>query len=157
MRIEGFREQNLTPNGYDLTIAEVLLPDLDRSVKEGKAMIPSQTWFLVGTVEYLELSPLLAGDLWIRTTWARRGVVPSFGKVDAGFQGNLTLSAFNGSGKELALPIGETFAQVTFHLLRTPASGTYGERSGSYMGQRGVTLSKPSGRSRSGPGKGSTP
>jgi len=80
--------------------------------------------------------------LWLRTTWIRRGVIASFGKIDAGFRGTLTLGAFNANGTgTLELPIGERFVQVVFEDLTSPAEMTYGERSGRYQDQRGVRLS----------------
>ncbi len=151
LKIEGFKEENLTPNGYDLTVEEVLIPSLGKPKRKGSAKVPPKTGFLVSTAEFLELGSRLAADIWIRTTWARLGIISSFGKVDAGFRGNLTLGAFNGSDKEVEIGIGDTFAQVTFHELRSAPTMTYAESSGTYQGQRGVTPSKPAGRRRSEP------
>lgn len=156
LRIEGFREENLTPNGYDLTIGEVEIPG-EKVRKRGTVPIPPQTRFLVSTREYVALGPRLVADLWIRSTWARSGLLAAFGKVDAGFEGTLTLGAFNASGEPVSLRIGETFAQMTFHELRSAPTGTYGETSGRYQGQVGVTPARSSGRRRSGPGSKSTP
>lgn len=156
LRIEGFRKTNLTPNGYDLTVGEVLLRDSEEVVKEGIARISSHASFLVSTAEVVTLGPDLVGDLWIRSTWARRGFLGSFGKVDAGFDGTLTLGAFNAAGEAVELPIGETFAQITFHELVTPSERSYQDRSGTYQGQRGVTLPRSGGPARSGPGSGSS-
>ncbi len=151
LKIEGFREENLTPNGYDVTIAEVLIKGQKSPVKKGSVKVPPGTRFLIGTLEFFELGPRLVADIWLRTTWARQGVMSSFGKVDAGFRGNLTLGGFNASDEEVKLSVGDTFAQVTFHELRSAPSSTYGERSGNYQGQVGITPSKASGRRRSGP------
>ncbi|MFQ5986685.1 MAG: dCTP deaminase [Thermoplasmata archaeon] len=139
LQIRGFREENLTPNGYDLTVAELALPDTDTSKTEGSLAIPPRTRFLVSTEETVLLGPRVAGDLWIRTTWARQGILPSFGKVDAGFEGTLTLSAFNTSERPVEIAIGDTFAQIAFHEVRTPPEATYPESSGTYQGQSGVT------------------
>ncbi|MFO7991976.1 MAG: dCTP deaminase [Thermoplasmata archaeon] len=136
--IEDYREENLTPNGYDLTIDEISVEGR-RSEREGKAVIPGYTWFAVSTKEYVKFPPDVAGELWIRTTWARKGVLASFGMIDAGFEGNLTLSAFN-SHKEIEVPIGETFAQMVLHKLDASSEKSYAERSGNYQGQRGVNL-----------------
>ncbi len=149
--IEGFREENLTPNGYDVTVAEVLIEGRDEPVKKGSAMVPPKTRFMIGTDEFFELGPRLVADIWLRTTWARRGIMSSFGKVDAGFRGNLTLGGFNASEEEVEIAVGDTFAQVTFHELRSAPTLTYGERSGNYQDQVGITPSKSSGRRRSGP------
>lgn len=136
--IEGFKDENLTPNGYDLTISEISI-DGDKSVNEGTAEIPKNTWFAVSTEEYVRFPSNVAGELWIRTTWARKGVISSFGMIDSGFEGNLTLSAYN-AGDEIYIDIGETFAQLVFHLLSKDSEKLYDERSGNYQGSKGVTL-----------------
>ena len=136
--IEGFKEENLTPNGYDLTISEISIGG-DDSFKEGTVKIPEDTWFAVSTEEYVSFPSNIAGELWIRTTWARQGVISSFGMIDSGFEGNLTLSAYN-SGDEIDIDIGETFAQLVFHLLSKDSKKLYEERSGNYQGSKGVTL-----------------
>ncbi|MDH3365163.1 MAG: dCTP deaminase [Thermoplasmata archaeon] len=147
LRIGGFCEQNLTPNGYDVTIEEIWIPAKDSRFKEGIAEIPGQEWFVVGTKEFLELPADIVGGIWIRTTWVRKGILSSFGRIDAGFNGNLTFSAFNASAEPVAVPIGERFAQVVFEEMRSAASESYDKRSGNYQGQRGITLA-PADRQR---------
>ena len=138
--VEGFKHENLTPNGYDLSIREVLIPSKGESIKEGSAQIPPLTWFLIGTEEVVELPKGITGQLWIRTSWARKGVMASFGKVDAGFRGDLTFSAFNASSNSIEVPIGSKFAQIIFMRMSTKPSKAYEERSGNYQNQRGITL-----------------
>jgi dCTP deaminase len=140
LKIEFFDEKNLTPNGYDVTIEEVLVPSTDARHKEGKASIPGNSWFVIGTKEYFEFPDDLVGEIWIRTSWVRKGVLSSFGRIDAGFHGNLTFSAFNASKGAVEISVGDRFAQVVFEELRTPAKKAYKERSGNYHGQRGITL-----------------
>jgi len=141
LKIEGFIEKNLTPNGYDVTIEEIWMPALDQRFKEGVVRIPGNSWFVIGTKEYLVLPLTLVAEIWIRTTWVRKGILSSFGRIDAGFNGNLTFSAYNASKSEVEIPIGERFAQVVFEELRSPPKKSYKERSGNYHGQRGITLS----------------
>jgi len=140
--IEPFFEENLTPNGYDLTIEEVYIPELKERIREDTAEISSMRWFLIATKEYVKLGGEVAAQLWIRTTHARRGVMSSFGKVDAGFEGNLTLSAFNSSDHPIKIRIGDTFAQMVFEKMKSTPAKLYEERSGMYMGSKGVTLVK---------------
>lgn len=142
LRIEGFRPENLTPNGYDLTIAEVaVLTEPPMTVAEGVARIPPLTRFAVSTADVVEFGPTVTASLWLRTTWIRRGVIASFGKIDAGFRGTLTLGAFNANASGvLEVPIGERFAQVVFEDLTSAAEMSYGERSGHYQDQHGVRL-----------------
>jgi dCTP deaminase len=139
LAIDNFIENNLTPNGYDLTIAEMLVEG-NENQNTGIVKIPPKTWFAVSTLEYVKQGPGIAGQLWIRTTWARKGIISSFGMVDAGFEGTLTLSAYNSSSSEVAIPIGDRFAQIVFHMLDTRSEKEYAERSGHYQGQRGVKL-----------------
>jgi dCTP deaminase len=140
--VEPFDPAKLTPNGYDLTIEEIAIPKIGKHIVEGKVKIPPMTWFAVSTEEYVKLSPEISAQLWIRTSYARRGIMSSFGKIDAGFEGNLTLSGFNASSDYVELEIGKTFAQMVFELLLTDATLPYEKRSGNYMRQRGVTIPK---------------
>jgi len=141
-RIGGFRPENLTPNGYDLTIAEVVvLLTKPKTIREGVAKITPQTRFAVSTLEVVELGADVTAQLWLRTTWARQGVIATFGKVDAGFRGTLTLAAFHaGASSPLELPVGERFAQIVFEDLSSPAEKAYDERSGHWQDQKGVRL-----------------
>lgn len=140
--IEPFEPTKLTPNGYDLTIGEVAIPKIGKHIVEGKVKIPSLTWFAISTEEYVKLSPDVSAQLWIRTSYARRGIMSSFGKIDAGFEGNLTLSSFNASSDQVELEIGKTFAQIVFELLLSNATLPYEKRSGNYMRQKGITIPK---------------
>lgn len=140
LKIEGYSEGNLTPNGYDVTIQEILIPSTGERIVSGAASVPGNSWFVIGTKEYLVLPPNLVGEIWIRTTWVRKGILSSFGRIDAGFNGNLTFSAYNASKESVSVPVGERFAQVVFEELRSPPVKSYQERSGNYQGQRGITL-----------------
>lgn len=136
--IDPFEQRNLTPNGYDVSIAEVAVPSRGEKISEGRGVVPPHTRFAVGTRETVALGPGVAGELWLRTSWARRGVLASFGMIDSGFRGTLTLLAYNASDEELAVPIGERFAQVVFHALTSASEKGYGQRSGHYQDQRGI-------------------
>jgi len=140
MDIENFEDNNLTPNGYDLTIEEIFIFSNGVTVKDGIASIPAGSGFAVSTKEFIKCPPDLAATLWIRTTWARKGIIASFGMIDAGFHGTLTLAAYNSSGKNVEIDIGNRFAQMVFHTLKGRSKKTYDKRSGNYQGQRGVTL-----------------
>ncbi|MGQ0534682.1 MAG: dCTP deaminase [Methanobacteriota archaeon] len=143
LRIEPFDERQLTPNGYDLTVAEVLVPELGETpVRQGRAEVPGHTRFLVSTREVVHLGPGTAGQLWIRSSFARKGVLAAFGKVEAGFEGTLTIGCFNASRAPFLLPLGERFCQIAFETMHKEPQLLYEKRSGTYQGQRGVTLAK---------------
>jgi dCTP deaminase len=138
--IEPFNQKNLTPNGYDLSIDEVFIKKTDEHIKEGMAVIPPMTWFAISTKEFVKMGPQITSQLWIRSSYARKGIMASFGKVDAGFHGTLTISCFNSSHEELELPIGDRFCQIVFEHLYSEPSELYEKKSGNYQNQRGVKL-----------------
>ena len=140
--IEPFNPKNLTPNGYDLSIDEVFIRKTDQHIKNGIAKIPPQTWFAISTKEFVKMGPQITSQLWIRSSYARKGILASFGKVDAGFHGTLTISCFNSIDQEIEIPIGDRFCQIVFERLSTAPKALYNEHSGTYQNQRGVTLKR---------------
>lgn len=142
LSIEPFNTQNLTPNGYDLTIEEIYIRKTDQHIKEGTANIPPLTWFAISTKEFVKLGSQITSQLWIRSSYARKGIIASFGKVDAGFHGTLTISCFNANDTEIEIPIGDRFCQLVFERLSATPQALYNERSGTYQNQRGITLKR---------------
>ncbi len=138
--IHDFSPESLTPNGYDLRIAELSLPSQGKVFKEGTAIVPAKAMFYVSTIEYVELPDDVAAQLWTRTSWIRKGVLMGLGKVDAGFHGTLTFMGFNASEKELEVPIGSRLVQMCFETMHSKVERTYEKRSGNYQGQKGITL-----------------
>lgn len=133
---ENFASESVTPNGYDLRIGNIrpigLKDDMDELFLENS----SGAW--VSTLEYIRLPPDVMGQLWIRSSFARSGVVGSFGAVEAGYHGNLTLTFFNLGPGPVTLKKGERIAQIVFHRLSSIPDKLYSERSGTYAGLRGI-------------------
>jgi len=138
--IEPFVEKNLTPNGYDLSIDEIFIRKTDEHIKEGMAKIPAQTWFAISTKEFVKMGPKITSQLWIRSSYARKGIMASFGKVDAGFHGTLTISCFNSNDEPLDIPIGDRFCQIVFENMQSAPSELYDKKSGNYQNQKGIKL-----------------
>tara|TARA_B100000965_G_scaffold404180_1_gene434235 strand:+ start:574 stop:1053 length:480 start_codon:yes stop_codon:yes gene_type:complete len=139
--IEPFNEENLTPNGYDLTVSEIEMPG-EKKISKGYLCIPPNNRFAISTKEIISCGENYCAQLWLRTSWARKGLICSFGKIDSGFKGNLTLLGLNSSKDEVNIEIGNTFAQIVFEKLSTPAEELYSDRSGNYQDQKGITWSK---------------
>jgi dCTP deaminase len=140
--IEPFSEKSLTPNGYDLTVKEVVLRQTGEKIQSGEATVPPGASFLISTREYVRMPPDACGQLWIRSSYARRGILAAFGKVEAGFEGELTVGAFNSSHEAVKVPIGDRFCQMAFEKMHSVPEKLYKDRSGNYQGQRGVTLAR---------------
>ncbi len=138
--IEPFIEKHLTPNGYDLTIDEIYLKKTNEHIKDGIAVIPPLSWFAISTKEFVKIGPQITSQLWIRSSYARKGVMASFGKVDAGFHGTLTISCFNANDQPLEIPIGDRFCQIVFEHMASTPSELYDKKSGNYQNQRGIKL-----------------
>ena len=139
--IEPFEKKNLTPNGYDLTVEEIEIPEKQKTTTK-KLAIPPGERFAVSTKEIISCGENHCAQLWLRTSWARKGIICSFGKIDSGFKGNLTLLGLNASKENINIEIGNTFAQIVFEKLSTSANELYEERSGNYQNQKGITWSK---------------
>ncbi len=140
MKIDPFREKNLTPNGYDLSIKEVYFKAPAGKVTIGSAYLEPGQWCLVSTEEYLEIPHDLCATLWMRSSFIRKGLIAGFGLVDAGFKGTLTFSVSNLGPEKVALPIKERICQIVYSKLESTPQHLYGDRSGTYQGQRGITL-----------------
>ena len=138
--IEPFNEKNLTPNGYDLSIAEIFIKKTNEHIRQGIATIPPLTWFAISTKEFVKMGSNLTSQLWIRSSYARKGILASFGKVDAGFHGTLTISCFNSNDESLEVPIGDRFCQIIFENMLSIPSELYDKKSGNYQNQRGIKL-----------------
>lgn len=145
MGLDPFVEKHLTPNGLDLRVAEVMLPDsvgTGKVFRDGVVEVPPRERFVVSTVEAVRMPGDVCGSLWIRSSYARRGALASFGKVEAGFAGTLTLGAFNASAVPLQVPLGDRFCQLVFEKMHSPPRRLYAEASGTYQDQRGITLAR---------------
>jgi len=138
--IKDFSMESLTPNGYDLRVAELSLSEGGHVFNDGVAKIPPRTMFYVSTIEYVELPDDVAAQLWTRTSWIRKGILVGLGKIDAGFHGTLTFTGFNASDKEVEIPLGSRFGQMCFETMHSKVERTYEKRSGNYQGQKGITL-----------------
>jgi len=140
LEIEPFIEKNLTPNGYDLSISEIIIKKNNSYYNEGLVLIPPLTWFVISTKEFIKMGSNISSQLWIRSSYARKGIFASFGKVDAGFHGTLTISCFNSNEIEIEIPIGDRFCQIVFEELSSTPSELYNTKSGNYQNQRGIKL-----------------
>ena len=154
----GFSDSSVTPNGYDLRIRTIFLPGAVPETSDD-VEIPPHSWFAVSTLEKVTLPDSISAQLWIRSSYARKGILGSFGKVDAGFSGTLPLSFYNASSKAVRLVAGERVAQIVFERLCGKTERDYASRSGNYQDQSGVTLQpRPvSGPSSSADGKSPPP
>ncbi|NJE06014.1 dCTP deaminase [Thermococcus sp. M36] len=139
--IEPFSEKSLQPAGYDLRVGREAyingkLIDVE---SEGKIVIPPKTHALILTLERVKLPDDVMGDMKLRSSLAREGLLGSFAWVDPGWDGNLTLALFNASDEPVELAYGERFVQIAFIRLEGSAEKPY---RGNYQGSQHLALSK---------------
>ncbi len=139
--IEPFSKESLQPAGYDLRVGkeayvEGKLIDVEEA---GNVIIPPKKHALILTLERVKLPDDVMGDMKIRSSLAREGILGSFAWVDPGWDGNLTLMLFNASNEPVVLEYGERFVQIAFIRLEEPAKRSY---RGNYQGSRRIALSK---------------
>jgi dCTP deaminase len=126
LRIDPFSDKSLSPAGYDLRNDAQMAIDIG---KQG----------LLHTMERLEMGPSICGQIYIRSSFAREGLVGSFAFIDPGFQGQLTLSLINLGGATVEITEGERIAQVVFNKMSRSSSKPY---SGRYQNSTGTVSSK---------------
>ncbi|MGP6220685.1 dCTP deaminase [Caldiplasma sukawensis] len=124
--IKEFKEENLTPNGYDLTIGSIygergIVDEID---------VLTGSWVKILTAEKLLIPEFLTGLIQIKSRFARKGLIGSFGYVDAGFSGVLELF-FYSSHEGIHLKKGDRIVQIIFIRTEKPEKN-YAERSGNF-------------------------
>jgi len=139
--IEPFSEESLQPAGYDLRVGdEAYINGKILDVKNlGTFVVPPKTYALVLTLERIRLPDDIMGDMKLRSSLAREGLIGSFAWVDPGWDGKLTLGLYNASDNPVELSYGERFVQIAFLRLEMPARNPY---RGRYQGSAGIALSK---------------
>lgn len=124
--IEPFSQESLGPAGYDLRSAASIA-------------IPPTGHQLAHTMEVVEAGPMVCGQLFLRSSFAREGLVGSFALVDPGFRGQLTLSLANMGPSTVKVDKGERLAQIVFMKLGGKPQKIY---SGRYQGSAGAVASR---------------
>jgi len=139
--IHPYNEKQLTPNGYDLSVDKIQIDGKKIDVNsDGFYSIPPNTHFLAGTKEKTTFPDGYCGTLFLSDKYARQGIMATFGKMDSGFSGVVTLSLFNSSTNYILIPKNATICQVVFETMMSPPAKTYVERSGNYQNTTGIKI-----------------
>lgn len=122
LSIEPFDQSKLTPNGYDFSITE-------------RVMIAPGQGIQVETVESVSIPGFMGSMMFLRSSYARRGIVASFGFVDAGFKGKIRFYLKNLGEESIEIVKEKGVFQMIFLTLDKEAVKTYALRSGHYQNQ----------------------
>lgn len=150
--IEPFREENIQPASYDVTLGGTFLlkrkdnepVDIHknnggyRKIKGDSFVLYPNNFVLASTVEYIALPNDIAAFVQGRSSIGRLGLnVQDAGFGDPGFCGEITLELYNFSRVPIKLEKGMRIAQLVFNETY-PVSVPY---NGKYKGQKGATPS----------------
>lgn len=124
--ISPFAESSLSSSGYDLRCADEV------------SIVPGFS-ALIHTVERVELPASVCAQMFIRSSFAREGLVGSFALIDPGFRGQLTLRIANLGPNAVKIGKGERVAQMVFHRLISPSKKPY---AGKYQDSSGTVVSR---------------
>jgi dCTP deaminase len=122
MSIEPFDPNKLTPNGYDFSITD-------------KVILAPNQGTQVETVESVSLPGFMGSMMFLRSSYARKGVVASFGFVDAGFKGKIRFYLKNLGEETVEVVKEKGVFQMIFLNMDREAVKTYELRSGHYQNQ----------------------
>lgn len=141
LQIAPFEEENLEPASVDLTLGDEAFraSDDDKiTLSEGDTLtLPPGEMALVLTREQLEVGTEIAGNIGLRSYFARKGIdLLSGPQVDPGFRGPLHIVLLNLSPSKLLIEYGEPFLTVEFRRLDEASAEAY---DGSYQAQSVIT------------------
>ncbi|MCD6467360.1 MAG: dCTP deaminase [Methanomicrobia archaeon] len=124
--IDPFSRDSLQSSGYDLRFGGEYILNGNR-FKEDILELPPKKYGILSTLEKIGLKNLI-GDIKLRSSFCREGLIGSFGWVDPGWMGVLSLSVFNSSENPVIIRKEERFAQITFIKLSSEVEKEYNGR-----------------------------
>lgn len=119
--IDNPANECLAPCSYELRVGSHGLPHTNQRVKleEGETIaIAPNSFVLLGAMEKVKLETDLVGLIYLRSSYARDGLMPWFqGIVDPGYEGGLTICVFNATNDLLPITGGERMCHLIIHEL----------------------------------------
>ncbi len=115
----------------------------DQSFVDRKAeicVIPPNSFVLTHTVEYFRIPKDVLVICLGKSTYARCGLIVNVTPLEPGWEGHVTLEISNTTPLPARVYANEGIAQFLFFKGSDVCETSYADRSGKYMGQRGVTL-----------------
>jgi len=123
------------PKGFD----ESSFVDVHSDV----CIIPPNSFALASTVEYFRIPRNVLTICVGKSTYARCGIIVNVTPLEPEWEGHVTLEFSNTTPLPAKVYAHEGVAQMLFLESDEICEHSYKDRSGKYMGQRGVTLPRP--------------
>lgn len=97
LKVEPFREEDLTPNGIDFRLGEKLMElKTGEEIEVGNVTLKPNTPYIAVTEQWIGMPKDLIAIVSLKSTWARAGFLIPTTVVDAGYSGRLTLAFHTG-------------------------------------------------------------
>jgi dCTP deaminase len=153
---EGMISYGLSSYGYDARCSEdfKIFTNVDNAMVDPKnfsdqsfvdrksdvCVIPPNSFVLTHTVEYFRIPKDVLVICLGKSTYARCGLIVNVTPLEPGWEGHVTLEISNTTPLPARVYANEGVAQFLFFKGSDVCETSYADRSGKYMGQRGVTL-----------------
>lgn len=105
-------------------------------------VIPPNSFALARTMEYIRVPRNVLVMCLGKSTYARCGIIVNVTPLEPEWEGHVTLEFSNTTPLPAKIYAGEGVAQFLFFESDEECETSYGDRSGKYQGQTGVTLPK---------------
>lgn len=155
---KGAISYGLSSYGYDARCSNEfkIFTNIDNAIVDPKAfsqqsfvdretdvcVIPPNSFVLTRSVEYFRIPKDVLVICLGKSTYARCGLIVNVTPLEPGWEGHVTLEISNTTPLPAKVYANEGLCQFLFFKGSTPCETSYADRSGKYMGQRGVTLPK---------------
>ncbi|WP_445678915.1 dCTP deaminase [Radicibacter daui] len=153
---EGVISYGLSSYGYDARLSREfkIFTNVDNAIVDPKAfqqnsfverevdvcVIPPNSFALARTVEYFRVPRDVLVICLGKSTYARCGLIVNVTPLEPEWEGHVTLEISNTTPLPARVYANEGVCQFIFLQGDQPCEVSYADRSGKYMGQRGVTL-----------------
>ena len=153
---DGIISYGLSSYGYDARCSEdfKIFTNVDNALVDPKnfsdqsfvdrrsdvCVIPPNSFVLTHTIEYFRIPKDVLVICLGKSTYARCGLIVNVTPLEPGWEGHVTLEISNTTPLPARIYANEGIAQFLFFKGSEPCETSYADRSGKYMGQRGVTL-----------------
>lgn len=155
---DGVISYGLSSYGYDARCSEefMIFTNVDNALVDPKdfshqsfverigpvCIIPPNSFALTRSVEYFRIPNDVLVICLGKSTYARCGLIVNVTPLEPGWEGHVTLEISNTTPLPAKVYANEGICQFLFFKGSSPCEVSYADRSGKYMGQRGVTLPK---------------
>ena len=155
---KGAISYGLSSYGYDSRCSNEfkIFTNIDNAIVDPKAFseqsfvnretdvctIPPNSFALTRSVEYFRIPKDVLVICLGKSTYARCGLIVNVTPLEPGWEGHVTLEISNTTPLPAKVYANEGLCQFLFFKGSTPCEVSYADRSGKYMGQKGVTLPK---------------